>query len=126
MKIPALILSLIFSLFPFAALSHTGLKASTPAQGAVLASSPPSLALAFGAPVRLMAVTLETAAGEKIPLDAPSPGEAKTDFTLSLPALVANDYRVTWTVMGGDAHKMSGTIAFTVGGEQPAGHHSGH
>lgn len=126
MKMPALILSLIFSLLPLSVLAHTGLKASTPAQGAVLASSPPSLELAFSAPVRLMAVTLETAAGEKIALDAPSAAEAKTDFTLSLPALGANDYRVNWTVMGGDAHKMSGTIAFTVGGEQPAGHHNGH
>jgi copper resistance protein C len=117
MKIPSMILSLMLTFFPLYAFSHTGLQASTPASGAVLTSTPPRLELAFSAPVRLMTLTLETTGGKTIPLKAPSQATPKTDFSLDLPTLDAGGYRAHWTVMGGDAHKMSGTITFTLSGQ---------
>lgn len=99
-----------------AALAHTSLSGSSPADGDSLVGSPQALLLEFPMPVRLVKVELNSASGADIDLGNYRVAGAANSFRIVLPPLPPASYRVEWVVMGGDSHKMSGTLGFTVEG----------
>lgn len=105
-------------LFSTALSAHTQLQSSVPADGAQLSQSPAELQLHFSKAVRLMRVSLAESERGQVKL-AFMPGAApEKDISLALPALEAGEYTVSWTIMGGDGHKMSGDFSFTVAAEK--------
>ena len=92
--------------------AHTRLSASSPADQAVLETSPKEISLSFSEAVRLTAVTLNSDAAPKT-LEVGAPEPAK-DFVVALPALVAGEYVAQWRVLSEDTHVMTGEIHFTV------------
>ena len=124
MRILSLLLLFSLALLPAPAAAHTGLKASTPADGAVLAAHPDSLQLVFNGPVRLLKVELLAAASA---VDrAPRPQdtgfkqnpEPTAEFTIST-AIDADigeqpkDFILNWAAMGADGHIITGTVRFS-------------
>jgi methionine-rich copper-binding protein CopC len=99
-----------------AALAHSQLTSSTPANG-VLTASPAEISLTFTETVNLKfsGITLAGPGGT-----ASATGSARLsqgDKTLAVPIakpLAPGAYRVDWHVLSNDGHKTKGSFAFTV------------
>lgn len=97
--------------------AHTELESASPANGAVLASSPKTARLVFSEKVTPVAtgIGLRSSDGSKIPT-----GEAyRTAGTVVVPieaTLAAGGYLLSYKVVSADGHPVAGTIAFRVRG----------
>lgn len=98
------------------AFAHTSLKASAPADKAMLDQAPTELSLTFGAKVKLLGLTLTDSKGEKIPLAFEPIKEMQASFVQKLPVLKPEVYTVDWVMMGQDTHKMKGQFGFMLHG----------
>lgn len=94
--------------------AHTSLKSSAPANGQTVAQVN-QLSLEFGAPLRLMSVSLTDASGRNIALEFRRSVAAQSRFVVPThAALAASTYKVTWMGMGDDGHKIEGNFSFVV------------
>ena len=100
-------------LWSAAALAHTHLARSIPADGADLASSPPEAVLVFAEPVTIASAKVESSEGAKSVLTPPDGQSA--EIHLKLPTLASGRYRLSWRAASADGHVMTGQIAFTIG-----------
>ena len=91
------------------ALAHTSLKASVPASGTIVTSSPKSVTLEFVKPVRLTLVRVESVGGNDRKLDF-SPGEVSAKFETDAPELSPGRNAIHWTALSPDGHVIDGTI----------------
>lgn len=101
---------------PFAA-AHASLKNSTPPAGATIAASPGEVTLTFNEKVEPAFSSIAVAdsqgknvATDKARVDAANPAILR----LTVPALAAGTYTVTWAVAGHDGHRRKGDFKFTV------------
>ena len=96
------------------AFGHAKLLSSSPAAGAEIAGSPPSLTLTFNENVRLGVLKLTTA-GHAVPLAIdPNPASARV-ITITLPPLTAGAYDVQWSALTpSDGHVVKGRYAFVI------------
>lgn len=106
--------ALLALVIPATGWAHTSLKSSAPANGQTVADVS-QLSLEFGAPLRLMSVSLIDAAGKNIALEFKRSVTAQPRFVIPLKAtLAASTYKVTWMGMGDDGHKIEGDFSFVV------------
>jgi copper resistance protein C len=93
---------------------HAKLLGSSPAAGAELTGSPPSLTLTFNENVRLGVLKLTTA-GHAVPLALdPNPASARV-VTIMLPTLTAGTYDVQWSALTpSDGHVVKGRYTFVI------------
>lgn len=113
-----------------AALAHTDLVSSVPAENAQLETSPEKLVLTFTEPVRLMQVKMAAENGDQVQLGTPNNQSVDT-HELPVPSLSAGQYTVTWVILGSDGHRMEESFGFAVGTAAPqtesnAEDHSAH
>lgn len=102
------------SLVPTVLLAHTELKASNPANGAVVNKSPENIKLSFSEDVQLLKLVITDSSKKAVPI-AFSPSAATQEaFTVVLPALKEGAYAVKWTALGDDGHKVEHSFNFTV------------
>jgi len=92
--------------------AHSGLKHSTPENGAMLIQPPEYLMLEFSMEVKLVKVQLTDQSGEPIKLINKPSKNFETNFSIALPMLDTGSYKVKWIAMGKDAHKMKGDFTF--------------
>ncbi len=97
------------------AYGHAMLEEASPANNAVLATSPKFIKLTFGHPTKLVMLKL-LKGKEIIPINVDTSGiDAKT-FSIPLPTLTKGQYEATWGTLSADGHPMKGTLSFTVSG----------
>jgi methionine-rich copper-binding protein CopC len=96
------------------AFGHAKLLSSSPAAGAEITGSPPSLTLTFNENVRLGVLKLTTA-GHPVPLAIdPNPASARV-ITITLPPLTAGAYDVQWSALTpSDGHVVKGRYTFVI------------
>jgi methionine-rich copper-binding protein CopC len=96
------------------AFGHAKLLESSPAAGAEIRESPPSLTLTFNEDVRLGVLKLTTA-GHAVPLAIdPNPASARV-ITIKLPPLTAGTYDVQWSALTpSDGHVVKGRYTFVI------------
>jgi methionine-rich copper-binding protein CopC len=96
------------------AFGHAKLLSSSPAAGAEITGSPPSLTLTFNENVRLGVLKLTTA-GHPVPLAIdPNPATARV-ITITLPPLTAGAYDVQWSALTpSDGHVVKGRYTFVI------------
>jgi methionine-rich copper-binding protein CopC len=94
------------------ALAHAHLTGSSPADGSHVADAPTTLVLSFSEAARLTALAIAREGGAKQKLTAPAGAQARIRVTL--PALAAGDYVVSWRALGADGHLVPGQIRFTI------------
>jgi methionine-rich copper-binding protein CopC len=96
------------------AFGHAKLLESSPAAGAEITGSPPSLILTFNENVRLGVLKLTTA-GHAVPLVIdPNPASARM-ITIMLPPLTAGSYDVQWSALTpSDGHVVKGRYTFVI------------
>jgi len=92
------------------------LASSTPADGAVLAEAPRTLALTFAHPVMLQTVVVAGPGDAPIRATFRRAAAPTSTWSVALPALQPGAYRVRWTANGG-GHAMQGELSFTL--QQP-------
>jgi methionine-rich copper-binding protein CopC len=102
--------------------AHAHLAGSVPANESVVTASPPSIQLRFSHAVRLTALTVESADGERQALEG-LPAEAAESLAVVAPKLAPGKYVVSWRALSKDNHVMSGKFSFTLDPHKSAGTH---
>lgn len=111
LKIGSVIASLALS---GAASAHNMLKASEPANGAMLETAPKELVLEFNGAVRLVKIAVEQD-GEAIDVGFKPSVEAAKRFTLPMQGLGLGATSVRFSLIGEDGHTVAGHVDFAVG-----------
>jgi methionine-rich copper-binding protein CopC len=91
--------------------AHSGLKNSTPENGAMLNKLPEKVMLEYSSKVKLIKLQLMGQSGQIKLINTPSKN-FETTFNIVLPVLDTGSYKVKWVAMGKDAHKMKGEFTF--------------
>ncbi|ANN72840.1 copper resistance protein CopC [Bordetella bronchialis] len=109
----AIVLAFLFALSGVAQ-AHSELLRTEPAEGAVLANLPATVALTFNEPVAPLVLRLLGPGGQTVAL-----GEAQVrDATLSVavpPLAMRGSYLFSWRVASADGHPVGGTLSFAIG-----------
>jgi methionine-rich copper-binding protein CopC len=92
---------------------HTHLQKATPADGSVIAASPPSIALKFSEAARVTAAWIQKEGRAKEKLGA-LPEKPAGEVTIAVPPLTPGSYVVSWRAASDDGHVMPGQIHFTI------------
>lgn len=98
-------------LWASAAMAHTHLHASVPADKSKVAA-PEAIELHFSDAARLTALTLQQ--GNAAPKSLSVPSKAAKDISVPVKGLGPGAYTVSWRVASEDGHVMSGNFSFTV------------
>jgi len=100
---------------PFATLcdAHTHLKDSQPADGSVVTVAPDNIVLRFSEAARVTALTLHKVREAERKL-GPLPTAPAQQVTVPLSKLGPGKYVVTYRVVSGDGHIMSGELHFAI------------
>jgi len=99
------------------AAAHAELIDTDPAEGSVVETAPDTVTLTFNEPVRLTSqeIAVYDAAGDEVGSTA---GAGGTEVTVDLTGaadLADGTYVVSWNVLSGDGHPISGALTFSVG-----------
>lgn len=94
--------------------AHTMEREISIANESVLTKAPETFTISFVHAARFGSVQLRTATGETIPVRYQPPPAAATRFTIPLPRLAPDRYRLTWRVIAEDGHVMTGNVNFTI------------
>lgn len=99
------------------AMAHSDMARSEPAEGAVLAQSPPAVALALTEPMRVTSLKLLSEAGKEMPLRREGSAKGMTQQVRAVvpEPLPPGAYRVEWRGASADGHVGVGTLNFRVG-----------
>lgn len=97
------------------ALAHANLVSSDPAKDATIAS-PKQITLRFSEALemKVSGLKLTDIDGKSVAIKAVAAPDAKSLAAVPAETLAPGLYTITWTSMGSDAHKMSGTVSFSV------------
>ncbi|MDE0060646.1 MAG: copper resistance protein CopC [Defluviicoccus sp.] len=96
-----------------AALAHSRLGTTVPADGAVLAAMPAEIVLTFTKRLRLTRVRM-TREGKSVDLDLGGAKGFATRFTIPLQGPGPGSYRIEWRGLAADGHAMRGAFSFRV------------
>jgi len=101
---------------PGVVMAHTGLKSSSPEDGAVINQAPEELHLTFTAAVALVRLSVTDEAGKQLELDFKPTADRGTDFHVPIPAaaMQTGSLKVEWAVIGEDGHTVSNAFSYTV------------
>ena len=97
-----------------AAAAHSRAEATAPANGAVVATAPEAITIAFDKPMRITLIELTNAVGDAFALERTDEMAPVTRFEATPPALPAGSYTVRWRGLSEDGHAMKGTFSFEV------------
>jgi len=94
------------------ALAHVSVKTTSIENAAVIDVLPEAFSFSFSQPVRLIAFSIRTEAGESIDLGFTPPKTPADTFTVPLPEMAPGAYIVEWRTMSKDGHPMTGKSTF--------------
>lgn len=104
-----------------AALAHTSLTRTSPANGAMLDTSPPVIEMSFREAVRLTSVVVVKPDRTQLTLAFTPEGSAAV-FTVNRPQLAPGRNEIRWKALSKDGHVMSGTLLLTLKPAATAAH----
>ena len=104
-----------FALLASQASAHANLVSSDPGKNATIVS-PTAITLHFSEALepKVSGFKLTDIDGKPVTLKTMAAPDAKSLAAAPMAPLTPGLYTVTWTSMGDDAHKMTGTLSFTV------------
>lgn len=96
------------------AFAHATLVSSDPARDAMIAS-PKQITLHFSEALEMKVSGLKlTTGGKPVAIKSVPAPDAKSLAAVPVQPLTSGRYTIAWTSMGDDAHKLSGTVSFSV------------
>lgn len=103
------------------ALAHAKMNASVPKDGATVPAGLSEIELSFSKPLRLTLVHVVRALEQKeVPVTSELPKFFVNSAKLTVGALPAGPYEVSWTAVADDGHVMNGKFKFSVSEAQHA------
>ena len=109
-----LLLAAVAASLSAAALAHSELRSTEPANGATLAAPPERMEFRFNERVQFTALRLRRAGGQELALPERIAIRESDRASIRLPSLAAGDYRVEWRAISADGHPVGGTVTFRV------------
>jgi methionine-rich copper-binding protein CopC len=107
---------LLVAISTVAALAHAKMNASVPKDGAIVPAGLSEIELSFSKPLRLTLVHVVRATERKeVPVTSELPKSFVNSAKLTVEALLAGPYEVSWTAVADDGHVMNGSFKFSVG-----------
>lgn len=108
-----LLVACLLAMLPLQALAHAALRASDPAEGAILATAPAVLTLEFSEPVSPLVLRLVAPDGTTTDLA----GTARNATLSAVPPadLAEGTWLLSWRVASSDGHPVGGSLTFHVG-----------
>lgn len=102
--------------------AHNTYESSDPADGAVLAAAPTSIAITFANPVPLDSATVQVIdpTGVRTEVSGLTHGASDRVVVAPLPALGPGEITVRWRLVSDDGHPLTGRIGLTVAAATPA------
>lgn len=100
-------------IFQLAANAHTGLRETTPENGAVIKSAPTEINLTFSADVKLIKLEL-MGVGHEMPTSFEPSSTAQASFTFATPGMHPGKFTVNWAAIGADGHTLTDSFEFEV------------
>lgn len=108
-----IVVSLLLSFLITQAVAHTPVIATSPKNGSILKTTPPSIEINFRDPVRLTSiVAVETGKAERKLEFTPTDSAAK--FTVTDPKLGDGRIEIQWKALSKDGHVIRGSFLFTI------------
>jgi copper transport protein len=107
-------IALLCALGSLPAFGHATLVSSEPTDGAVIAASPPALALIFNEPVSALVLRLIGPDGQGRLLPKSEGRHERVEILLAA-ALAQGTHALSWRVVSLDGHPVGGTVVFSVG-----------
>jgi methionine-rich copper-binding protein CopC len=107
-------MGLALTLITASAEAHAHLKASNPAEGAVVTEMPSAVVLTFSEAARMTAVSIQKDEQPKQTLKPPAATSSAAQITVAMPTLAPGNYTLSWRVVSDDNHIMSGELHFKV------------
>jgi methionine-rich copper-binding protein CopC len=101
-------------LWPVAALAHSHLLQSLPAEGSVVNSAPAQFSFKFSESANLTALNLQKQGEPKARKIEPLPTVASAEFNVPAPRLEPGVYTLSYRVISADSHVMAGSVHFTI------------
>jgi methionine-rich copper-binding protein CopC len=111
------IAALLASTFASSAWAHAKLQASEPKAGITVAAAPAQIRLHFNEALELPFSKIKLVNAKDTTIEPTSVALDQADpkaMVATLPALPAGPYRVLWSTMTRDGHKVKGEYSFTV------------
>ena len=112
MKIITLLIASYLLLMSSIASAHTGMQSTFPKNGAVINQVLDAIDLNFSGPVKLLKLEAKGSDGALLQLGIPTQTEPTKQFKIPLADLKNSTYKVSWTYMGADGHKIKGGVSF--------------
>lgn len=109
-----ILLAGIIGISATAAIAHSPLKATSPADGSKLEQTPAELSFDFKGKIRLTRVTVRVADDTDIDLDLSAHKKFTLDYALPIEDMGSGVYEVEWRGLGTDGHAQKGVFNFTV------------
>ena len=100
-------------LIPGMVQAHTALKASTPGNGATVATIPSDLDLVFNAEVRLIKLEL-MGVGHEMSTNFEPSSEVASTYKIQTPGMHPGEFTVNWAAIGADGHTVTNSFSFVV------------
>ena len=112
---------LFFMAGTVAAFAHAKMNASVPKDGATVPAGLSEIGLDFSKPLRLTLVrVMSTKDQHQVSTTSELPKSFSHTAKLTVDALPAGPYEVSWTAVADDGHVMNGSFKFSVSEAQPA------
>ena len=92
----------------------TGRVTTTPADNAMLSTSPTTFSVSFPHAMSLTDLTLMRPAGRSVDIAIPASTRPAEMVSAPLPALTPGSYSAAWSATGIDGHTMTGVVRFMV------------
>ena len=112
-RLLSIIVLLSALLFSYNVNAHIKVLSTSPSNGQVIEASPKVIDIEYSKDVRLTSFEM-IHQGRVIEIDYNLNYAPSSNFTIDLPKLEPGNYTFTWTIMGGDGHKMNGKINFSI------------
>lgn len=103
----------LLGLWASAAVAHSPLKATTPANATTAVEAPTEILMGFKGNIRLTRVTMTHADHPSVDLDLSGHDGFVTDYTIPMQPMGSGTYVFDWRGLGADGHAVKGSFNFT-------------
>jgi methionine-rich copper-binding protein CopC len=108
------LLASMIGIWATAAMAHSPLEATTPANETTVTEMPTEVLMDFKGDIRLTRVAITHADSHSMDMDLGNQTAFTQEFALPMHDMGAGVYVVEWRGLGADGHALNGTFSFTV------------
>jgi methionine-rich copper-binding protein CopC len=109
-----ILLAVVVGLWATAAIAHSPLEATTPADQSIITEMPLELFLNFKNTIRLTRVVMTNSDKPGIDLDLDGNKKFLSEHRIPVPPMGGGIYLIEWRGLGADGHALKGSFGFSV------------